>query len=54
MEVFLQDRDLHFELVDSVLEEEDFLGLGVDIPVRQALEVSLTHRPENLAQAGWP
>ena len=31
VEVFLQDRDLHFELVDPVFEEEDLLGFGVSI-----------------------
>ena len=43
MEVFLQDRDLHFELVDPVFEEDDFLGFGVSIPGCQSFEVSLAH-----------
>jgi hypothetical protein len=28
VEVFLRDRNLHFEPVDPVFEEEDFLGFG--------------------------
>ncbi len=40
MEVLLQDRDLHFELVDPVFEEEDFLSLGIDIFAGQSFEAS--------------
>jgi len=41
VEVFLQDRDLHFELVDSVLQEEDLLGFGIDLPAGQAVQAAL-------------
>ena len=37
--------ELHFELVDSVFQEEDFLGFGIDIPAGQTFEVSLAHAP---------
>jgi hypothetical protein len=30
--MLLQDRNLHFELIDLVFEEENLLGFGVDIP----------------------
>jgi len=43
VEVFLQNRDLHFELADPVFEKENLLGFGVDIPARQTSEASLAH-----------
>ena len=44
-ELFLQDRDLHFELVDPVFEEEDFSSFGIDIPAGQALEAASANPP---------
>ena len=44
-EVFLKDRQLHFELVDPVFEEEDLLGFGVGIPAGQLFEASLANPP---------
>jgi hypothetical protein len=44
-ELLLQDRELHFELVDAVFEEEDLSGFRVDVPAGQTVEVSLTHPP---------
>ena len=43
VELFLKDRDLHFELVDPVFEKEDLLGFGVGIPAGQAFQASLAH-----------
>ena len=39
-EMLLQDRDLHFELVDPVFEEENLLGFDIDVPGGQPLEAS--------------
>ena len=40
--VFLKNRDLHFQLVDSVIEKEDLLGFGVNIHGGKAFEASFT------------
>jgi hypothetical protein len=44
--VFLEDRDLHLELVDPVFEKEDLLGFGVDVHGRQSFQAS----PANLSR----
>ena len=39
----LENRHLHFELVELVFGKEDFLVFGVDLHGRKALEASLTN-----------
>ena len=47
--------DLHFELVDSVFEEENLLGFGISILGGQAIEATLPHTPrESRREQGGP
>ena len=40
-DLFLKDRNLHFELIDPVFKEENLSGFGVAVHVRKAFEASL-------------
>ena len=39
-ELFLKDRDLHFELVNLVFQKEDFLGFGVGVHGGESFQTS--------------
>jgi len=43
VEMLPQDRDLHFELIDPVFEEEDLPGLGIGIFGGQSFEPTLAN-----------
>jgi len=43
MGMLLQDRDLHFKLVDPVFEKEDLLGLRVNVSADQSFEAAPAH-----------
>jgi hypothetical protein len=42
VELFLKDRELHFELIDPVFEKEDFLGFGIRVYGSQSFQASPT------------
>ncbi len=39
----LENRHLHFELIDLIFQKEDFLVFGVGVHGRKAFEASLTN-----------